>query len=68
MTIHFDFVVSDAEAETIMDCIRSEINQSKFSASFPDETDGYREWHTNRVRYLEELIAKMNNYSVTDEV
>lgn len=66
MAVHFDFTVSDEEAETIMKCIRAEINQSQFSAAFPNETVGYREWHTNRVLYLEELITKMKNRRADD--
>jgi hypothetical protein len=64
MAIHFDFVVSDEEAQTIIDCIRDEINQSKISAAFPVETTGYKAWHEGRVRYLEALIAKMHNHRV----
>jgi hypothetical protein len=66
VAVHFDFIVSDEEAQTIMDCIRDEINQSKFSAAFPSETAGYKTWHEERVRYLEGLIAKMHNRRCDD--
>lgn len=67
MAVHFDFTVSDEEAETIMECIRTEINQSRFSAAFPGETIGYREWHEGRVRFLESLITKMHNRRAGDD-
>lgn len=66
MAVHFDFVASDEEADTIFDCIRNEINQSKFSLTFHNETQGYKDWHEERIKFLEELIAKMHNTRESD--
>lgn len=70
MSVHFDFVVSDEEAETIIDCLRDEINDCRgglvMACTHDDEP--YQEWYANRIFFLEALIAKMTNRRVADEV
>lgn len=64
--IHFDFVVSDAEAEDIMDAIHDQVIKCHLDRIESWSTSGHddpvkREWFTARIKYLEELKKKMTN-------
>lgn len=65
--IHFDFTVTDQEAETLFDCVRDEIAKSKYGyGRLFDDTQ--RVWHETRVIYLESLISKMKNSKIKLEI
>lgn len=68
MAVHFDFIVSDEEAETIMECIREEINQHRELLLEVDLSGSHREWYEGRIKYLESLIAKMTNQRIDDAI
>ena len=73
--IHFDFVVSDEEANTIFECITEEIENTQtelFSVMEATSTDMRIVQHIKeeiellkkRVKYLQELKEKMKNIKV----
>lgn len=68
--IHFDFVVSDEDAENIFGCISSEINRCNddllklvMAREFfnRDEDHKYADSIKDHIAYLKELKLKMNN-------
>jgi len=61
--IHFNFVVTDDEAEAIFDSIEDSINNSRYELPFGIPAN--REWHRGRIAYLEELKAKMTNEKIS---
>lgn len=68
--IHFDFIVSDVDAENIFDCISSEINRCNVEiidsmASRVDKSSDI-EWLKSHVKYLTELKKKMSNTRVKE--
>lgn len=73
--IHFDFIVSDEEARTIFECISEEIVNTQeeiISMRMARSTNMNTvkhikkqiEWLEERVKYLENLKAKMGNIRV----
>lgn len=67
--IHFDFIVSDAEAEDIMGAIHDQIikchsNRIESWGTSGQEDPAKKAWFEGRIRYLEELKAKMTNRRV----
>jgi len=61
--IHFDFIVSDEEAESIFDFISDEISKSSYELFFGDPIR--KEWHRGRISYLKELRKKMTNTKIS---
>jgi hypothetical protein len=61
--IHFDFIVSDAEAENLFNTISDQIANCQYEVSFGDPN--HREWYEGRITYLEALKAKMTNSKVS---
>jgi len=71
--IHFDFIVSDEDAEIIMGCISSEINncrdtiakllleQDIKNESYQELNKKYTTFFKNHLVYLKELKLKMKN-------
>ena len=69
MSIHFNFIVDDVDAENIMDCISSEICRLRERAGrirliendyyTADAMDGYAD-------YLQTLKSKMTNERIED--
>lgn len=59
--IHFDFTVSDEEAELIFDAIQDQINRADELRLFEPIV---AEWAKNHIAYLEALKAKMKNTRV----
>jgi GTP-binding protein EngB required for normal cell division len=78
--IHFDFVVSDEEAQTIFDCIDEEIenmdteiyniivlgNMDMDTAITQNKKDKIK-WFGKRIKYLRELKEKMKNVEIGRE-
>ena len=62
--IHFDFTVSDADAENIMSMLREQITRNNYKMLFhidkPDEAY-WREVYDQDNEYIEGLIQKMTN-------
>lgn len=70
--IHFDFVVSDVEAEEIMSAIHNQILNCHKGIIDSWGTGGHedaakRAWFDARIKYLEELKKKMTNRRLLDE-
>jgi hypothetical protein len=61
--IHFDFIVSDEEAENIFDAINQQISESSYIVFFGE--DKHKEWHRGRLSFLQELSKKMTNTKVS---
>jgi hypothetical protein len=61
--IHFDFIVSDEEAENIFDAINQQIFESQNTVLFGE--DKHKEWHRGRVLFLQELLGKMTNSKIS---
>lgn len=62
--VHFDFTVSDVDAENIMQIMRNSlVRQDKYimEAISKRKIDDIR-WHKLHKKYLEELIKKMTNF------
>jgi hypothetical protein len=67
--IHFDFVVTENDAEVIFACINHQINSNDYQIiDFMDlKKDKYEEhvgWYTKHNEYLKELKTKMLNSKV----
>jgi hypothetical protein len=67
--IHFDFVVTENDAECILDCINHQINtnQDEMMNLFVLKKDKYEEYikgYTQHNKYLRELKTKMLNSKV----
>ena len=61
--IHFDFTVSDEDAEVIFDCISD--RQNDFSIKLVEEDrPGIRKWLQEHIEYLENLKKQMLNTKV----
>src|SRR5579885_3054673 len=67
MPIHFDFTVSDVDAETIMDAVHQEELKARDALLSPQYTEAERAWFAKRAEYLAELRTKMTNWQVADE-
>jgi len=76
--IHFDFYVSDEEANTIFECITDEIyrmEEEKLdwigarsnSVDTCEKIKATIQWFENRISYLQELKSKMKNTKVANE-
>lgn len=61
--IHFDFIVTDEEAENIFDAISQQISESAYIVFFGEEE--HKEWHRGRISFLESLLEKMTNSKVS---
>jgi hypothetical protein len=61
--IHFDFIVSDEDAQTIFDAINEHIEEARYEMTFGLMNN--REWYRGRITYLEELKAKMTNTKIS---
>jgi len=59
--IHFDFTVSDVDAEVIFDCINSEIKHCNARKLFGDITEPESKWLDKHIAYLNSLKKKMTN-------
>lgn len=62
--IHFDFTVSDVDAENILGCIHGEINKcdrSIIKCMVDGDSTEVISAYKSRIRYLNELILKMEN-------
>lgn len=65
--IHFDFVVSDVDAENILDCINCEISRC-YSNSISGEITGAEiDALSAHIKYLKELKLKMLNSRVGEQ-
>jgi len=62
--IHFDFTVSNVDAENIFDCINSEINRCNDRKLSSVTTQPEFDWLTKHVDYLNALKKKMTNKEV----
>jgi hypothetical protein len=64
--IHFDFTVSEADAENIFGCIRDSISESQTAITeLTAKSDGPLFYaHREHIKYMKELILKMNNIKV----
>ena len=66
MTTHFNFTVSDEEADTIFGCIRDEITKIKDELAYEISSNEnhwhYTRWYHDRVKFLEDIIQKMKNH------
>ncbi len=68
--IHFDFIVDDCEAETIMHLIHSEIPnccEKIMDYMEEDNTEPEIQYYRNRIKYIENLLEKMSNTRVEPE-
>jgi len=66
--IHFNFIVTDEEAETIFRALSDEINDCKVSLLMGERQlaqPGHVKWYEGRIIYLEELKAKMTNSKIS---
>lgn len=61
--IHFDFIVTDEEAENLMGAITDQISNSQYEANFGDPN--HRSWYCGRITYLEALKEKMTNSKIS---
>lgn len=75
MAIHFDFIVSEEEANTIFECITDVIENEKeeeinlematsYNESVRKRLKDQVEWSEKRIKYLEDLKSKMKNTKV----
>ena len=66
--IHFNFVVSDADAENIFDALRQEILDMQIRYRDKERyTIDEREWFSDRCEYLRSLMLKMKNTYVKEQ-
>ena len=66
--IHFDFIVTDEEAETIFSALSDEIDDCRISLLMRERQLaqlGHIKWYEDRIAYLEGLKAKMTNTKVS---
>jgi hypothetical protein len=61
--IHFDFIVTDEEAENIFDAISQQISESAHVVFFGEDKN--KEWHRGRLAFLRSLLEKMTNSKVS---
>ncbi len=62
--IHFDFIVDDADAENIFDCVTDRIVQLREEAMFGKANKAEAKALMDIAEYLEQLKAKMTNTRV----
>jgi hypothetical protein len=65
--IHFDFIVSDADAENILGCIQGEINSNNeliLDLIINKKDESVIKTYKNANQYLIELKSKMKNKRV----
>jgi len=60
--IHFDFIITDEEAESLFDSITEQIFNSQYQVFFGEEK--YKDWHRSRIEYLKKLKEKMTNSKI----
>lgn len=65
--VHFDFIVSDEEAQTIFECITDSIQGIQEDLSRHDPSHPNALWFKEHIAYLKGLAAKMKNTKVSDE-
>ena len=66
--IHFDFIVTDEEAETILSALSDEIDDCRVSLLMGERQlaqPGHVKWYEGRITYLEGLKAKMTNTKIS---
>jgi hypothetical protein len=65
--IHFDFIVDESGAETIIDIIHNEAIECLANSMNPNIEKNYRKWYKNQHDYLLILIKKMKNTKIEKE-
>jgi hypothetical protein len=68
MSVHFDFVVSDVDAENILNCMSAAITKcdEEILEMWGDKTkESYVKWFKAHKEYLLGLTMKMKNTRVT---
>lgn len=66
--IHFNFIVSDEEAETIFSALSDEIDDCRLNLLMCERQlaqPGHIKWYEGRMTYLEALKEKMTNSKVS---
>jgi hypothetical protein len=62
--IHFDFTLSDEDAQTLTDLVVDSANEAQ-AMTLDDRVDKHhREWFGRRAVYLRELLPKLKNTRV----
>lgn len=61
--IHFDFILTDEEAENLFDAVSQQIFESQDVVFFGE--DRHKEWHRNRIPFLLILQGKMKNTKIS---
>ena len=67
--IHFDFIVSDVDAENIMGCIQTEIVNCHMKIQkciVAEDAQKVIDAYNSRIEYLEELKTRMYNSRVEE--
>ena len=67
--IHFDFIVSDVDAENIMGCIQTEIVNCHMKIQkciVAEDAQKVIDAYNSRIEYLEELKTRMHNSRVEE--
>jgi len=66
--VHFDFVVTDEEAETIFDCMNLEIEKcdDEVDVMSKEEAAPNIQWFSDRKGFIDKLKEKMSNYVVEE--
>ena len=67
--IHFDFIVSDVDAENIMGCIQTEIVNCHMKIQkciVANDAQKVIDAYNSRIEYLEELKTRMYNSRVEE--
>ncbi len=59
--IHFDFTLSDEDAQALMDLVQDGAVQALESALLKSNDEPTREWWRRRAVYLRDLSARMKN-------
>ena len=64
--IHFDFIVQDADAENIFDCINNEIcrNKEKILDCIINNDNKMKKLYENDIKYLNKLKISMLNKKI----
>lgn len=66
MAVHFDFILSDVEAETLIDCVTMRIFECDRYIDDPLYTSE-GEWFREHQQFLQNLKLKMTNTRIGDE-
>ena len=66
--IHFDFTVTDLEAETIMSILHHEITRTflKSMKAISDNDESLIAYNEEHIKCLESIFAKMNNTRIPE--